>query len=341
MSQANRATTKDFMGALSDGFRVCMTCLRHKADVVPPERPPANPTQPPTNPPTQPPVNPPTQPPANPPQNPSQNPPNTPQHSYYIKNISSGVIHTNLCGSARNMAERNRAITNDFMGALSDGFRVCMTCLRHKADVVPPERPPAQPPTNPPTNPPNTPQHSYYVKNTNSRVIHTNLCSSARNMAERNRAITNDFMGALSNGFRVCMTCLRHKADVVPPPAQPDHSKQNGGRYVVHIPTGRIHLPTCGSAVHMHESNRRIVNDFAVAVSNGYIPCLHCFGGDCQHNHSGCCDTRFILNTNSRVIHLHTCGAARNIAERNRGYTDHLEDALLNGFRTCNTCMRN
>ena len=339
ISQANRATTTDFMGALSDGFRVCLTCLSDRSHIVPPAS-----NQPPANPPAQPPSQgnssqSPANPPAQPPSQGNSSQPQNPQHSYYIKNTNSRVIHTNLCGAARNISQANRATTDDFMGALSDGFRVCLTCLSDRAHIVPPvsNHPPADTQNQSPA------QHSYYIKNTNSRVIHTNLCGVVNNISQTNRATTDDFMGALSDGFRVCLTCLSDRAHIVPPalqtPTQPNTSENY---YIIHNPTGRIHRPSCSFAMHIHQSNRGIVNDLSSAIANGSMLCHHCFEGHPDlPQEDDCCSILFIINTNSMVIHVHTCGAARNISDRNRGYTLYFDDAILLGFRTCNTCIRN
>ena len=55
--------------------------------------------------------------------------------------------------------------------------------------------------------PPNEGGGTTYVLNTNTKKIHYESCSSVDDMKESNKAFTNDYDGAIAQGYKPCGRC--------------------------------------------------------------------------------------------------------------------------------------
>ena len=49
-------------------------------------------------------------------------------------------------------------------------------------------------------------------------------------------------------------------------------------------------------------------------------------------------DTTYVLNTNSKKIHLPECSSVNQISDKNKGYTDNYDEAIKEGYTPCKVC---
>ena len=52
-------------------------------------------------------------------------------------------------------------------------------------------------------------------------------------------------------------------------------------------------------------------------------------------------DGQYVINTNSKKIHLPTCPGVQTISEKNFGICDNYEKAINDGYKPCGTCFKN
>lgn len=151
-----------------------------------------------------------------------------------------------------------------------------------------------------------------YVINTNSKTVHSSECSSAKKISESNRL---EFEGDVEilieefAGYSACKSCL---PDLVIPP------KDQSGTENEESPEGE------GSDKSETTDDNDEAND-TTDKENSDITTLY-----------------YVINTNTKTVHLSSCSSASKISEANRAEFRGDKEALLKeyaGYKACKSCL--
>lgn len=173
------------------------------------------------------------------------------------------------------------------------------------------------------------PSSGRYVVNASTKKIHLASCAYAQKMAESKRVYTDDPSEYEAEGYVFCATCAKelskgHSSDTesdtslpVDPVSPPSSDAADASDFV------SSDLPSDNSSEH-HSVD--VFDDVSDKISDTTSEKTH---------------LSYILNNNSKKIHLPTCSSVKQIKDKNRGETDDLTPYIAKGYTPCKICLKN
>ena len=117
--------------------------------------------------------------------------------------------------------------------------------------------------------------------------------------------------------------------------------------FVLNTNTRKFHDPSCSSVQQMSPKNRQDTSmSYEEIISLGYSPCKNCNprpeGGmqmAAASMQSARSSASYVLNTNTRKIHMPNCSSVTEMKKKNRADTDKSYGELIaEGYEPCKKC---
>ena len=251
----------------------------------------------------------------------------------YILNTNSKKIHKTDCKNATNMSEENkRDFSGDIFTLAAEGYTCCSICLKgvelpavESSNIVSTEtklEAPQEsvPETSPETDPESEPSEeaTEYILNVSSKKIHLSSCKSAVNLSESNKkSFSGDIAPLLAEGYTCCGICLKDVEIDVPENIPESTAKEEPETIEA---TESKPLPETKPESIPLETVPETTPKSSETVSQG---------------------THYILNTDSKKIHVPGCYHANRLEEDHKqDYIGDIEDLLADEYTKCGWCFK-